>query len=225
MLSKGSLSLLLLALSGCTSLPHNRAPVDALHDPQIAAALGALLCRVAPDCAELRLRVRNQPVEQAQMFPDGRLQVNLGLLLATRSEAEIAFVLAHETAHWRLHHRLTRSPAALTQLELLADADAVRALKAAGISADAGLALLQRLLREGQTGVPENPAGDADQVRRRQEGLAQLQARVAALDATGPVPDAPTSAAAVDWPQLLAPYRIRDAGPASQPPQSQPDGP
>lgn len=213
------LPLLGLVLAGCATLPHNRVPADALDDTDLVTELASLLCRVASDCGQLRLHLVDRRPPQAEIFPDGRLLLNLGLLLATRSESEIAFVLAHEHAHRRLRHTLARSADERMRVEIEADAAAVRTLAAAGFDTGAGRALLQRLLDE----------STAAAVAPDPQAVAQMRARIDAL----PAADEGTSAHAeadAAWSRRLAPYRspagsLRGDAPASPPSPSRPAGP
>ena len=229
------LVLLFLTLAGCAGAP-SRTPPPLIDDPALTVALNGLLCRVESDCAKLRLQIVDRPYEQAEMFPDGRLLVNVGLLLATRDESEIAFVLAHETAHRRLGHRIAISSETRTRLELEADADAQRAMSESGLRVGAGLQLLQRLLVQARE-TPSQPTDDAGKVSARDIGrtklkeaaLSQIEARIDALRALDSRSILTTLPVTTDWQRLLAPYR-RDTGqikadaPASPPSQSPPSG-
>jgi len=227
--------MLFFTLAGCSGAP-SRAPPVVIDDPALTQALGGLLCRVEPECEQLRLQVLDRPFEQAEMFPDGRLLVNIGLLLATHDEAEVAFVLAHETAHRRLRHRIGISPTARTRLELEADADAVRALLEADLRADAGLFLLERLLLKANearsrgsrvAGSEQAKAREFSRVKLQEEALTQIQARVDALRALAANSASDRLPVTADWQHLLAPYRIsgdqpKADGPASPLPQNPP---
>jgi len=198
--------LILFGLVACSGLPHRRPPADALDDPALTTALQELLCQVGADCSDIHLQLRASRNEQAEMFPDGRLQLNLGLLLATRNTAEAAFVLAHESAHRARGHRLTRSPERRTRLELQADADAALALRDAGMPPEAGLQLLQRLLLQAEAAEPPASA----------EGLAQIRARIAAMLATAQPGPAADAIADDRLQRLLAPYRKAPPAEASR---------
>lgn len=66
-----------------------------------------VLCRVTGDyCKDLRLYVVDVPQFNAQMAPNGMVLVFTGALLRIHDEAELAFVLGHEFAHYRLRHGL-----------------------------------------------------------------------------------------------------------------------
>ncbi|MGQ0800278.1 MAG: M48 family metalloprotease [Pseudomarimonas sp.] len=203
-----------------------------INDPALALALNDLLCRVEPECAMLKMQVVDRPFEQAEIFPDGRLLVNIGLLLATRNEAEIAFVLAHESAHRRLRHRVAISVEARTGLELQADADAVRALRESDLPANAGLHLLERLLkqaRETHMRRESSPqpalAKERRRVAQREEALSQIVARVDALRALVTRSNSARLPVTDNWQRLLSPYRLKVDAPASLPSQSPPNDP
>jgi len=197
-----------VVLTACTAT-RRPSPPALLVNPALSQPLRALLCRVEPACGLITLQLLDRPNEQAEVFPDGRLQLSMGLLLATQSEAEIAFILAHETAHRRLRHSLAATPEARTALELAADADAVRALGAAGFTPHAGALLMQRLLEAAQREHDGITTTGASPSPRQQEALAQMQARLAALHALTIDDQPPVNSPHADWPQLLAPYRSK----------------
>jgi len=225
------LAMLCSILAGCAAEPP-RPPPPMINDPALSAALDSLLCRVEPECHILKLQVVDRAFEQAEMFPDGRLQMNIGLLLATQDEAEIAFVLAHETAHRRLGHRLAISAETRTRLELEADADAVRALRDSSLRSDAGLRLLERLLAQAreahirsEVSAKPTAAGERRRQTRRDEALSQIEARIDALRVLARSPDLETLPANSDWQRLLAQYRLKAGAPASPPSQNPPSDP
>jgi hypothetical protein len=64
-------------------------------------------CRVAAQyCGDVRLYVMNRPFFNASMAPNGYMEVWSGLLLRADDEAQLAFVLGHETTHYAEHHSL-----------------------------------------------------------------------------------------------------------------------
>jgi hypothetical protein len=198
-----------LLCAGCAA-PGNRAPSNGLEDPPLHAALREILCRVERYCGLLELQVIDRRSEQAEMFPDGRLQIHLGLLLATHHEAEVAFILAHETAHRRLRHRHVTEPARRLRLELEADADASLALQAAGWANGpaVGASLLSRLLAT--TRQREDSAADdldSSTGSARADDIAQMTARIAALRSASEPGETRQPSAKADWATLLAAYR------------------
>lgn len=56
--------------------------------------------------SELHFYVLKSPVVNAYCSEQGRIVVNVGLLAQVSNEAELAFVLAHEIAHYAEHHNL-----------------------------------------------------------------------------------------------------------------------
>jgi predicted Zn-dependent protease len=179
-----------LLLGACATLPSDdrRPPLD---DPALQAHMQELACRLVLRCAEAGVLLVDSREPQAELLPDGRIALRLGLLLAIEEEAELVFVLAHEIAHRQLGHRAPHTLQARLPLELQADAAALQALRLLGYPEDAGHRLIARL-------APHTlAAGHAATARE------QLDARLAALPAgsgRAPEPDP-------RWERLIAPYR------------------
>jgi beta-barrel assembly-enhancing protease len=77
------------------------------HDPSLNAYVRGVACRVAAQyCGDVRVYVMNRPFFNASMAPNGYMEVWSGLLLRADNEAELAFVLGHETTHYAEHHSL-----------------------------------------------------------------------------------------------------------------------
>jgi predicted Zn-dependent protease len=84
-----------------------RAHLDLLDDPELneyLQDLGRRLTAGVEGLPEFHLFLVNNPAINAFAVPGGYIGVHTGLLLATRSEAELAAVLAHETAHITQRH-------------------------------------------------------------------------------------------------------------------------
>jgi predicted Zn-dependent protease len=84
-----------------------RAQLDLLDDPELneyLQDLGRRLTAGTPGLPAFHLFLVNNPSINAFAVPGGFIGVHTGLLLATRSEAELAAVLAHETAHITQRH-------------------------------------------------------------------------------------------------------------------------
>ncbi|HWA23995.1 MAG TPA: M48 family metalloprotease [Caulobacterales bacterium] len=65
----------------------------------------SVACKVAAThCPEIRVYVFDRPFFQASMAPNGYMEVWSGLMLRAESEAELAFVLGHETGHYVNSH-------------------------------------------------------------------------------------------------------------------------
>lgn len=77
------------------------------RDPALNAYLREVACRVGgPYCGDIRLYVMNRPYFNAQMAPNGYMEVWSGLLLRAEDEAQLAFVLGHEIGHYGERHSL-----------------------------------------------------------------------------------------------------------------------
>ncbi|MDP3854124.1 M48 family metallopeptidase [Phenylobacterium sp.] len=82
-------------------------------DPALNAYVRGVMCKVAAShCADLRLYVMDRPFFNASMAPNGYAEVWSGLLLRTADEAELGFVLGHETSHFTQSHSLVAHQAA-----------------------------------------------------------------------------------------------------------------
>ncbi|KXU32963.1 peptidase M48 [Sphingobium sp. 22B] len=80
-----------------------------IDDPALQAYVAGVLCRaVGQDrCRGVRIYLVRVASFNANMAPNGTMQVWSGLLLRVRSEAELAAVLGHEFAHFELRHSLS----------------------------------------------------------------------------------------------------------------------
>jgi predicted Zn-dependent protease len=84
-----------------------RAQLDILDDPELndyLQRLGRRLTTGAGLAKNFRFFLVNNPTINAFAIPGGFVGVHTGLLLAVRNEAELAAVLAHETAHITQRH-------------------------------------------------------------------------------------------------------------------------
>ena len=78
-----------------------------IKDPQLTAYLGDLIGRVGgPAAKDMRIYLARIPEFNAVMFPTGFAVVFSGLLLRMRNEAQLAGVVAHESAHFLRKHQL-----------------------------------------------------------------------------------------------------------------------
>jgi len=69
--------------------------------------LREIVCRLANDiCGDVRVYLVRIPYFNASMAPNGVMQVWSGLLLRTENEAQLAYILGHEIAHYRYQHSL-----------------------------------------------------------------------------------------------------------------------
>ena len=79
-----------------------------LRDPALNAYVNGVLCRTvgADRCKAARVYIVRTPYFNANMAPNGMMQVWSGLLLRARNEAQLAAVLGHEFAHFEQRHSL-----------------------------------------------------------------------------------------------------------------------
>lgn len=78
-------------------------------DPALNAYVNQVACGIAPEyCGDLRIYVMDRPAFNASMAPNGYMEVWSGLLLRAETEAELAFVLAHEISHFSASHSLAQ---------------------------------------------------------------------------------------------------------------------
>lgn len=78
-----------------------------IRDPALNAYVRDVFCRtVGPRCAEVRIYIMRTPYFNANIAPNGMMQLWSGLLLRARDEAQLAAVLAHEYGHYADRHSL-----------------------------------------------------------------------------------------------------------------------
>ena len=78
-----------------------------IKDPELTGYLGNLIGRVGgPAARDMRIYLARIPEFNAVMFPTGFAVVFSGLLLRMRNEAQLAGVVAHESAHFLRKHQL-----------------------------------------------------------------------------------------------------------------------
>ncbi|WP_265570889.1 M48 family metallopeptidase [Sphingomicrobium nitratireducens] len=78
-----------------------------VDDPALQAYLGDLIGRVGgPAAKDMRIYLARIPEFNAMMFPTGFSVVFSGLLLRMKNEAQLAGVIAHESAHFLRKHQI-----------------------------------------------------------------------------------------------------------------------
>ena len=78
-----------------------------IKDPSLTRYLGTLIGNVGgPAAKDMRIYLARIPEFNAVMFPTGFAVVFSGLLLRMRNEAQLAGVIAHESAHFLRKHQL-----------------------------------------------------------------------------------------------------------------------
>ncbi|MFO1260684.1 MAG: M48 family metallopeptidase [Sphingomonadaceae bacterium] len=79
-----------------------------IRDPDLNGYVRSVLCRSVGQakCAGVRIYILRTPDFNANMSPNGMMQVYSGLLLRMRNEAQLASVLGHEFTHYEKNHTL-----------------------------------------------------------------------------------------------------------------------
>jgi predicted Zn-dependent protease len=104
-----------------------------MTDPRANDYLRYVVCRVAGDiCGDLRIYLVHMPYFNASMAPNGVMQVWSGLLLRTQNEAQLAYILGHEIAHYRYQHSLQMFRQAKSTANILAPFQLVTAAGGVG---------------------------------------------------------------------------------------------
>lgn len=122
-------------------------------DPALNAYVREVACKAAAErCRDLRVYIMDVPYFNASMAPNGAMLVWTGALLRMRDEAELAFVLGHETGHYDAQHsiqqwrRLKDTSAVLSAFQIVAFG--AGAGNAAMLGALAGYATLFKYSRD-----------------------------------------------------------------------------
>jgi predicted Zn-dependent protease len=80
-----------------------------VRDPDLNAYVREIVCRLGEaHCTDLRVYIVRTPFFNANMAPNGMMQVWTGLLLRTQNEAQLAAILGHEMGHYLERHSLQR---------------------------------------------------------------------------------------------------------------------
>jgi len=77
-----------------------------MRDPALNAYVRQVFCRTVGEaqCAPVRIYIMRTPYFNANMAPNGAMQIWSGLLLRVRDEAQLSAILGHEYIHYaRLH--------------------------------------------------------------------------------------------------------------------------
>ena len=78
-----------------------------IKDPRLISYIGTLIGNVGgPAAKDMRIYLARIPEFNAVMFPTGFTVIFSGLLLRMRNEAQLAGVIAHESAHFLRKHQL-----------------------------------------------------------------------------------------------------------------------
>ena len=78
-----------------------------VNDPGLDEYVRGVVCRLMLEpCQGVRIYLVETPYFNASMAPNGTMQVWTGLLLRAQNEAQLAYVLGHEIAHYERRHTL-----------------------------------------------------------------------------------------------------------------------
>jgi beta-barrel assembly-enhancing protease len=79
----------------------------AIRDANLQKRVQEMVCRMAgPHCPDVRVHLMRTPYFNANMAPNGMMQVWSGLMLRCDNEAQLAAVLGHEVGHYVQRHSL-----------------------------------------------------------------------------------------------------------------------
>lgn len=80
-----------------------------IRDPRLRDYVQAIACRLAGDhCPDVRVYLVQTPLFNANIAPNGMMQVWTGLMLRVENEAQLAAVIGHEIGHYLARHALER---------------------------------------------------------------------------------------------------------------------
>ena len=78
-----------------------------VEDRKLNAYVRGIVCKLAPEyCQDIRVYLVRTAGFNAAMAPNGAMMVWTGLLLRCRNEAQLAYILGHELAHYIQRHSL-----------------------------------------------------------------------------------------------------------------------
>ena len=76
-----------------------------IRDPQLRGYIQDIVCRLgAEHCPDIRAHLVHTPLFNANMAPNGMMQIWSGLMLRMDNEAQLAAVLGHEMGHYLARH-------------------------------------------------------------------------------------------------------------------------
>lgn len=78
-----------------------------IRDPELATYIQEIACKLAGDhCPDIRVHLIRNRYFNANMAPNGMMQVWTGLMLRVDNEAQLAAVLSHEIGHYLARHTI-----------------------------------------------------------------------------------------------------------------------
>lgn len=136
------------AILGLKLLRELRGSKPVIEDPELSTwlqTLGKRLAIHASNSAQYRFLIVNDPAINAYAMPGGVIAIHSGLILNTRSESELAAVIAHEIAHVAQRH-IARMLAGRNIDPLLTGLGVLAGAAAASQSPDAAQAIISGTL-------------------------------------------------------------------------------
>jgi predicted Zn-dependent protease len=106
-------------------------------DPALNAYVRQIVCELDPvRCPDIRIYIVDTPHFNASMAPNGCMQVWTGLMLRAENEAQLAYVLGHEMAHYLRRHTLQQWRTVRTTSSALAFFSLATAAAGVGFAGD-----------------------------------------------------------------------------------------
>jgi len=108
-----------------------------ITDPSLNAYVRQIVCNLDPiHCADIRIYIVDTPNFNASMAPNGCMQVWTGLMLRAENEAQLAYVLGHEMAHYLRRHSVQQWRTVRNTTSALAFFSLATALAGVGFAGD-----------------------------------------------------------------------------------------
>ena len=131
------------------------------RDAALNAYLRGILCRTAPEqCAGLRLYIIAAPDFGARTLANGTIEIGAGLVWRAANEAQFAFILSREVAHYSQHHALAALRTQRRGHEALLAVDLAAATLGAYLASD----LINLGVAGAVRGVAQNREREADRL-------------------------------------------------------------
>jgi beta-barrel assembly-enhancing protease len=143
-----------------------------LEDPEVSEYINSVGGRLASQSSEggrgFQYFMIKDPAINAFAVPGGYVFINEGLLLASRSESELASVMAHETAHVTQHH-IARAMRAQSQQSMATAAAMIAAILlgamgGGGQAVEGGIIAAQGMAAQMQINFTRDEEKEADRV-------------------------------------------------------------
>ncbi len=122
--------------------------------PGLNAYVNDIMCQLAPEhCADIRIYIVRHPSFNATMAPNGMMTIWTGMLLRCENEAQLAYVIGHELAHYLRQHSLQRWRDAKAKTTAIAFAGMLAAMAGQAAGAAGAGGAVQSAVSAGRTAV------------------------------------------------------------------------